>query len=314
MSGRLLRPSDVPPQLWLASTGTVCLPTSLVDSYIDVLNAHDLFALAQTHEGIKSAIGGLTKEDTEHHLATRFQNSSARALLTVLDPKSDLQNASDLVVHAFAGGDLGLLDIPCGTGVASVTLLSTFAELREQKVLPSEPLTVHVVFGDISPYALAYAEELLEQIRPRLRAQGIYVNAKYLEWDITNADATTAIIHDWMAHAPNCRNCFVVLANFSGILKQSKKFKQAKPQLGEIFRWAGQRRSTVVWIEPKTEDARVKLFPTFVKWFTAILPRSFAALWMKCRIPLVTECNLRDTIRERTPPVGLCLIRVESTK
>jgi len=164
MSGRLLRPSDVPPQLWLASTGTVCLPTSLVDSYIDVLNAHDLFALAQTHEGIKSAIGGLTKEDTEHHLATRFQNSSARALLTVLDPKSDLQNASDLVVHAFAGGDLGLLDIPCGTGVASVTLLSTFAELREQKVLPSEPLTVHMVFGDISPYALAYAEERRESM------------------------------------------------------------------------------------------------------------------------------------------------------
>jgi len=311
---RLLRPSDIPESIWEPESEVVNLPEALRNAYAELLAKYNLLQVARTQSEFKGEKGGRDKKSTEYHFATKFQNSSGRVLLTATDPKGSLQNASDLTLRAFAGGEVGLLDIPSGSGAATVALLTTIAELRENHIVPSEPLTVHVVFGDASSHALEIARELLTLVQGDLKRQAIFVRAQYVEWDVTNAEETTAIIHEWVTHARDCRRYFVLMANFSGFLGASGKFKQAKPQLGEIFRWASQRSSTIVWLEPKVNEATNTLFPKVIEWLSKVTPSVFVLLWHRSKVKLFASCKLRDSILETTPWIHVCLLRLEPKK
>src|SRR6185503_18148296 len=48
---------------------------------------------------------------------------------------------------------------------------------------------------------------------------------------------------------------FVLAANFSGFLQSSKNLDKARPQLDQIFLWAGAKQSQVIWLEPQTKGA-----------------------------------------------------------
>ena len=311
---RLLRSSDIPVSIWDPDCETADLPKALKDAYAKMLQKYDLLQIARNQSEFKGEIGGRDKKSTEYHFATKFQNSSGRVLLTATDPKGSLQNASDLTLRAFAGGEVGLLDIPSGSGAATVALLTTIAELRAHHILPSEPLTVHVVFGDASLHALEIAKELLALVQEDLEQQAIFVRAQYVEWDVTKADKTTALIHEWVTHARDCHRYFVLMANFSGFLGESGKFKKVEPQLGEIFRWASEKTSTIVWLEPKTKVATTKLFPRIIELLSIVTPSVFAPLWHKSKVKLFASCKLRDSIRDTTPWIHVCLLCLEPKK
>lgn len=262
---RIVDPADIPSTIF-DGTGTIIFPDCLASAYRGVLSATGNLerALTITPDG---QTGGPSSAAAADHFVSAFSGSCARLKLAALDPKRDLQDASDLFMRAFSGGKVALLDAPCGAGAASAALLSTIAELRRLEVIPRVPLDVHLVAGDISPDALSYAAQMLEGMRAALRRQGITVHPLFRRWDLLDELSTTELLHAWMVHAPECREHFLLMANFSAFLHSSGNFKNAKNRLEEMFRWAAVRRSTVVWIEPQTNIALESVLPRVIKAF-----------------------------------------------
>jgi len=311
MSNRLLRSVDLPNELW--SADTLFLPDALNQVYEQMLKAKGLYEDAKKKDPEDGPVGGIKESDTKKHFVSRFSGSAARMQLAMLDPKKELSNSSDLFIKAFSGGTVGLLDIPSGAGAATIDLLLTVSKLREKGMLPRQPLTVKLVCGDISEHARLYAVEMIDGIRDHLRKQGICVCEQAIHWDVCDSESTTTLLHEWMTHAPDCREYFVVLANFSGFLQSSGKFKEANLQLDEIFRWAGQRRSTVIWLEPQTNTAIEGLIPRISSWFDKKLPKVFRKLW-KAEEHLRSDCKYRHPIKGIFPKVHLSLIRLEASE
>lgn len=272
---RILDPADLPSQLFDRDAKCLRFAPGLTAGYTAVLSAHGLLeqAAAAAHD---SDIGGVRAREARQHFMTAFSGSCARLKLAMLDPHSSLREASNVFIRAFAGGRVGLLDIPCGGGAASAALLCTIAELRAQRVLPALPLEVQLVGGDISDAARQYAAELFSMIAPFLQTHGIAVTTDFQSWDICDAHSNSAIVHRWLANSHSCREHFLLTANCSGFLQDGGHFKEAHDQLNEIFRYAILQHSTIAWLEPQTRGAmgthwpRIlsRFLPTFSRWFT----------------------------------------------
>lgn len=259
-----------------AADSTLFFSALLGGAYRGVLEATGnlAHAMTATHDG---ETGGASAAEAAQHFVTAFTGSCARLKLALLDPKDQLAEASNLFFRSFAGGRVALLDAPCGSGAASAALLATLAELRRLEVLPAQPLDVFLVGGDISPDALNYAERLLQGMQADLRAQGIFVHSVFRSWDLMDELSTTALLHAWMVHAPNCRDHFMLTANFSGFLQDAGRLKAANQRLEEMFRWAAVRRSTIAWIEPQTNAAMKSMWPRLFQGLLAKVAAFFGS-------------------------------------
>lgn len=315
MTTRLLLPSDLPDSLWEKNRGCLRISQSLCDGYSSVLCLHGLIETAKSNDNDDGPVGGIRDEDTKRHFATRFAASAARTQLALLDPRDHLENASDLFLQAFSGGHVSLLDIPCGGGAASADLLALVAALREHRLIPRQPLFVQLVAGDISPLARQYASEVIESIRPSLESQSVFVEAHYEDWNTEEAASTTSLLHSWMKWAHACREHFVVMANFSGFLQRQGKFDKARPQLEEVIRWAGERRSTVIWIEPSTNVVTENFIPRVLDWLRTRLSAVFLRHWDQPDSNLTSEAVYLHPMKpdHYTPRVHLSLIHLKAS-
>jgi hypothetical protein len=231
--------------------------------------------------------------------------------LAVLDPKDELDDASDHFFRAFSGGRVGLLDVPCGSGAASASLLTTVAELRRQNVIPREPLEVFLVGGDISDSALDNAHLIHAEFRQELEKQAIFVNLSLGHVNILDANSTTQLLSQWIDATHGCNQFLVLIANCSGFLGSEGNFKKAEERLGEIFRWAATRKSTVIWVEPQTNLAMNQMWP---KFFNRVFTR--IASWLRGpdepNRPLRSEARFIHPLHNDShPAVRLSLVRLE---
>ncbi len=274
MSVRLLSPSSIPSELWTEDAAKLRLSKILSDSYRLTLDSAGLLQAALEAK-VEGDVGGESAKETNQHFIRNFSGSCARVQLALLDPHNHLENASDLFIRAFSGGRVGLLDIPCGTGAASATTLSVIAELRKRSVLPRTPLDVFLVAGDKSIRARNTATQLLASMNEALRSQAIFVHLRIEEWDVLDAQSTRELLNAWIEHAPDCRDYFVLAANFSGFLKYQGNFDSAKPQLDEVFGWAAVKKSRAVWIEPGYKGAKKGLWPKFKAKLWQLIPTFF---------------------------------------
>jgi hypothetical protein len=153
---RLVRPADLPDTLYQPSTTLLYFAPILAESYVHVLTERGQLEEARAFLP-QGAIGGAAPREASEHFLSAFSGSCARTKLAMLDPKGDLQDASNLFLQSFSGGSVSLFDLPCGAGAATAALLGSIAELRRREVLPAVPLDVYIVGGDISSEALSYA-------------------------------------------------------------------------------------------------------------------------------------------------------------
>jgi hypothetical protein len=212
----------------------------------------------------------MSQEATDEHFAQAFSGSVARAQLAVLDPKQEVTRAANAFIETLSGNKVCLVDVPSGAGAASLSFLSTIAQLRAEAVLPRLPLDVHLVAGEIAAPARTYATELLAEMIPRLEAQAIFVTPSLMHWDVLDDLSNTDLIQKMTVHSIEpCRRLLLV-ANFSGFLERSRNRSKAMPRMDELFRHASGRGALAVWIEPKTNVATnggglfaalTKLFP-----------------------------------------------------
>ena len=162
-------PLTIPDSLW--SDLMLRVPPDLDGHYTNSIDALGLRELALQEES--GAVGGADAESASDHYAGRFGASSARALAVLLDPLNSLGSVSSDILSSFACESLILVDIACGSGVASLSFLTAIAELRRARVLPSMPLTVVIHGCDFSDWALERFRELHAAVKPSLERVGI---------------------------------------------------------------------------------------------------------------------------------------------
>ncbi len=313
MSARLLPVSALPPELW-KDGNLLHLPPELVNGYRVVLEATGLLdaALAEKAQG---DIGGETAKDTAEHFVRNFSGSCGRVQLAVLDPKDSLGEASNHFIRTFSGGKVALLDIPCGSGAGSATVLSAIAYLRRQSVLPRTPLDVWLVAGDKSETALENAKRVMDVLAPQLERQAIFIHPKFVIWDMLSAASTATLIHAWTKdHAPpDCREFFALTANCSGFLQHEGNFKKAEAQLEQILAWSGQLKSTFMWVEPSTDAATLRMLPNVVGRLWNKVKAFFGHDNIAAQPPtLRCEAELAHPVKpDFTHRVNLTLLRLE---
>ncbi|MBI2929919.1 MAG: hypothetical protein HYY24_30035 [Verrucomicrobia bacterium] len=251
---RFVSPDDLPDTLWRWREKAMCLPPDLVAAWTRLLNRHELRQLAEQPRPEKGPIGGISKEATDQHLAWSFTGSSARVELAMLDAQTSMPDIADALMQVFSGGRVAVADLPCGSGAAILTILTTLAELRRQGRVPREPLEVVITAGEFSEQARAYAAEGIHTVRASLEAQAIWVDPTFLHWDVCDAMSNSDLIREMTLRSQACGARMLVMANFSGFLQREGKWNDARPQFDELFRHSRDENSSVVWIEPQSNE------------------------------------------------------------
>lgn len=252
---RLLDPALIPSSLWDQSTEVLEIPSALADTYVRLVEEKGLRELGTKREQNSGPVGGISKASTDLHFAQAFDGSVARALLALLDPKHQAGSTSNTFIRCTAGNKISLTDAPCGAGAATFSFLCALAELREKGVLPREHLEVCLIGAELSDHARVLAAEILEQINPVLKAQAIFVESKFVHWNVTDPLSTTDLVKVCNIASINSSHQLLVIANFNGYLQKESKRKEADLQLNELFRFASGENSFALWIEPDMNAA-----------------------------------------------------------
>jgi hypothetical protein len=265
---RLISKELIPHTLWNKGLSVLYLPPELVLGWKSLLEKNNLLekALTSAPEGFE---GGMSKEDTDNHFAWRFTGSVARVMLSILDPKEELQEISDAFTKFFSGNRVFLADLPCGSGAASLSILSVYSELRKQGVIPREPLDVVILGGEISKYAQCYANDGFVLLRKELEEQAITVKFEIMDWDVCDRYSNASLIQQLILSRQECSAKVLIMANFSGFLQRDKKWKDAQGQIEELFRFNLGHDSVALWIEPqRSEVVKASGFmPRLIEWF-----------------------------------------------
>lgn len=240
----------------MSAANMLRLPRTVREAYTTELQRRGLLEKARHPPAQDGPTGGITLEQTNAHFAERFSGSCGRLELATIDPKDELGDTSNILIKAFSGGKIAILDAPCGAGAATAALLGTIAHLRSENRLPTLPLDVVILGGDISAPARQIAEEVLETMRPGLEREGVFPTAKWVIWDALDANGTSELLDHWITNTMDSQLHLLVLANFSAFLHKEKQFDRANPQLQEMIRWTSLRPSSIVlWVEPPTSSA-----------------------------------------------------------
>jgi len=264
LKNRFIKPESLPDSLWCDKSENIVLPNYLVDLWKGLLNDNSLLNLAKVRasEGFE---GGISKEDTDKHLAWRYNGSCARVILSLLDPKAELSEVSDAYASIFAGNKVFVADLPSGSGAAIVSILCTLFELRKNNILPRHPLEVTIVAGEISETARGYLLKQLEALKELVEEQAIWIEFDILEWDTLSKVSTVDLIKKITLSSQGCQARLLLLTNFTGFLESSGKWKEAKPQFDDIFLHSRDSLSTAIWIEPKRNNV-IPFFARVIKW------------------------------------------------
>lgn len=309
MASKFIKTEDIPSSIWCKETKKIMLPPKLVDLWISLLDTNNLLEMANQDTG--EVVGGVSKEDTDKHLAWRYNGSCARVLLSLLDPNHELSEVSDSYASTFAGNDVFLADLPSGSGAATMSILCTLLELRKKNVLPRHPLNITILAGEISTTAREYFNEQIENLTPHLEEQAIWIKHEIFAWDTLDKVSTADLIQKATLAGDKCTTKLLILSNFSGFLKSSTNWKKAQPQFENIFLHSRALQSTAIWVEPQTKPAHSVL--------------SKLVIWFKDKLKFLLEhnntitdenCYAKATIQCKQPlkigldfPVRLSVIR-----
>lgn len=249
---RLLQTHMIPASLWDSDVSRLLLPPALAGAYRAALSDAGLVELSNQRNRDSPPIGGLTQQDTDKHFAQAFDGSVARVELAVIDPNNDVTAISDAFIRSLSGNQLCLIDAPCGAGAATLSFLTTIAELREKGVLPRQPLEVLLVGAELSEPARRRAAEMIQRVNDFLESQAIFLTHDFLEWDVTSAVSNANLVRRMVVNSDAVAKTLLVIANFNGFLEHSGNKKSAQPQLSELFRFAAEnaKQNLAIWIEP----------------------------------------------------------------
>lgn len=305
---RLIPKDLIPTTLWDDKSSTLHLPPQLVSGWKFLLEKYGLLDKAKTQapEGFE---GGMNKEDTDNHFAWRFGGSSSRVMLSMLDPKQSLHRISDAFTQFFSGNKVFLADLPCGSGAASISILSVYCELRKQGLVPREPLDVTIIGGEISKFAQIYANEGLTCLIKDLEEQAINIEFEITDWDVCDPFLNAQLINRLTLRSQGCAAKVLVLANFSGFLQRNNKWDMAKKQIDELFRFNLGDSSVALWIEPNKNNVTNSggFIFRLIEWFKG----KFASIHSSDTDYQETSAEVKHPLNEEIFRTNLVVVRFD---
>lgn len=269
---RVLPKEDIPEELWQSEE--LSIPEKLKITYSEKLNELGILEKAIEGKPKSSAIhGGVTDEETIEHYTYRFSSSGGRLEFVAISPNDTMEQISNAVLSTFSQGEVSVLDIPGGTGASLCSLLTTIAVLRNDGVVPTLPMTVRIVCGDVAPKANEIYGEMIEKIEPFLYENSISVQYETMIWDATRNDHTAQLIDKWFSISKPSSEYIVCVSNFTGALIGAGILEEFKPCLSQILARLYDKKSTLLWVEPgskstaKLIDKLLDYFSAAIKWF-----------------------------------------------
>ncbi|EGR1768077.1 hypothetical protein RII68_000905 [Vibrio parahaemolyticus] len=235
--------------------GILNLPDNLSSLYISKLESIGYLEYAKEYHrnaNTEGPIGGSEQADTYEHFAARFSNSCARLQYVVINPKDEFGTVPDNFISSFSSGKLCLLDAPCGTGAASMSLLHLLCTARKEGRLPKLPLSVHILAADYSEHALKIFTDLLNKSQDEFVKNAIQVTTEEHLWDAKDVASTAQLMDDFRSH--DCDEFFVIVSAFSGLGPDG--LEEIKPSLQHIQTSLSNKKFTLVHIEPQTKKAK----------------------------------------------------------
>ncbi|WP_206432281.1 hypothetical protein, partial [Sphingomonas sp. ABOLF] len=112
----------------------------------------------------------------------------------------------------------------------------------------------------------------------------------------------------------NSLQTLLLISNFNGFLEQSKKKKEAQPQISELFKYSSGKMNAAVWIEPQMSAAKLGLFPFLMEKVLSKLP-AFAKSVLGGSGNEETSFAFAPPMKmEKSVIVRLCVMPVELVK
>jgi len=245
-----------PKNLW--DQNIMSIPEQLITDYVDELTSIGRLDDAKGHSP-DGEIGGETKEETEEYFVHRFAASAVRSEFFLLDVRKEFGNVSKDLLEAFSGGEIAVLDVPCGGGASILGFLSLLHELRKQSAIPRLPLHIAITAGDYSVHAHAIYGQMLTRAQPWLQEEGITIEWVCHEWNVKEEPTTAAIVDSWFLQAPSSEEWVVLICSISGALatgdSREKDFAQNSRFFHHICSRLHDRVGTAIWIEPGMKRA-----------------------------------------------------------
>lgn len=311
---RLLQPDLLPASLWDRVNRRLVLPPALAAAYLAALTDAGLLELSNSRDRKSPPVGGLSQEETDKHFAQSFDGSVARVQLAVLDPNNDVASISDAFIRCLSGNDLCLVDAPCGAGAATLSFLTTIAELREKGILPRQPLDVMLVAAELSRPARDRATDVFQRVNVYLESQAIFVKHEFLAWDVTSRISNTKLIRRMVVNSDSVVKTLLVIANFNGFLERAGKKKAAESQLTELFRFGAEdtKQNLAIWIEPDMNRVvhQSGLFGWVARCCTSVW-RHFVGSETDAVAAIATSRFEDPVDSAKSPRVGLAVVQIQ---
>lgn len=247
-------------------------PDSLNHAYAQQLDSMGLMEEAMKVAEEKNIYGGQTEHQTNQHFAHRFAVSCGRVEYCTIGPNDQFTELSNALLTTFSEGEVSILDAPSGTGAATAALLSSIVQLRLEKVMPRLPLHIAITAGDYSGPSRIVFESLLSRLQEEGHKQGVTWEVQVVDWDATRADQTSALVDKWFDQGSQSKEWIVLISNFSGELRNKSEFDKFGPSLEHIAARIHDRKSTILWVEPKGSSKKKG-------------PLEYLKEWVECRLP-----------------------------
>jgi hypothetical protein len=263
----------VAPPLQLYEDGTLRLVPALVLAYEQQLKATGLFAQVtqKPPQGI-ALVGGAGLQDTQNHFAYSFSTSAIRGEYVLLDVNDLLEQAPADLLTALSANRVAYLDLAAGAGGGSLGLLTTLAVLRNNNLVPTTPLDLHILAADISKAALDIYLALFGVLQPFLVSSGMNVSLTVEEWDAKQSNNTAALLDKWFAANANAEEYIAIISAISGGgVSLAKSIERSIQHISDRL---ANYPSTFFFLEPKmkgTKDFLDKLLGGLhLGWFASI--------------------------------------------
>lgn len=226
---------------------------ALSDEYLKRLENEGLLDLARAraHQG---EAGGAGRDESDRHFAYQFANSAARTVYVCIDPLDALEDVSGIIRQYFTDGRVLLVEVPCGAGAGALGLLSAIYEQRQAGLLPTLPLCVDVLGGDVSLRGTEHFGSLIGQLIPQLITQGIDVTFRSQDWNAMDIRSSSRFIDSAVGLSGDCDQVFLLVSNFSDALNDADLREQFQHFLSQFAGRIAEPNS-VCWVEPTSNKA-----------------------------------------------------------
>jgi len=199
----------------LLQSGVYRLPPSLVAAYRDELTQRGLLERARAGSDHPGLYGGEGLAETEDHFACRFQTSASRPEHLILATSHQYESLQANLLSALASHHVALLDLGCGTGAGTLSLLGLLVELRRENHVPSLPLNIDVLGADFSESARDIFSSMCARMGAELARAGILLTFRAVHWDGRCSETTSALCDDWL-QTTTANEYLLIVNNLSG--------------------------------------------------------------------------------------------------